>query len=441
MKLDGLSLEQAPPISVPFRFFITAPIFGMIGALLLMTMGDAALASRWTPGMLAITHAWLLGFFAMVMFGALLQMLPVLAGAVIGSPRMLANLVLPLWSAGVIALQVAFLKGTPPLFMLAISLLAAAVVIFVLFCGAALYRATSQIDSVLGMKLALLSLVITLLLGIILGMGHSGWLALLRPIGTNVHAMWGLLGWIGLLVVSVSWQVVPMFQITASYPRALVRLLAPVLFVLFLLRMVAVLLPSIFSELNQTPPLIMLLLDLGISALLILFAVNTLWLQYCRKRKIRDTHTHYWRIGCISLILVVSCWWLGQGFNEPSIAEQLKLWSVVLFITGFVMSIMTGMLYKIVSFLVWFHLQAVNTQRMMAGKSLIQVPHMKAVISEKRTRLQLWVFLAALLAVPFALTWPVLDMLAGGLWLLHFGVMTVNLGSAANHYRRAMLGS
>ena len=99
------------------------------------------------------------------------------------------------------------------------------------------------------------------------------------------------------------------------------------------------------------------------------------------------------------------------------------------------------MLYKIVSFLVWFHLQAVNTQRMMAGKSLIQVPHMKAVISEKRTRLQLWVFLAALLAVPFALTWPVLDMLAGGLWLLHFGVMTVNLGSAANHYRRAMLGS
>jgi len=441
MKLDGLSLEQAPPISVPFRFFITAPIFGMIGALLLVTMGDTALASRWTPGMLAITHAWLLGFFAMVMFGALLQMLPVLAGAVIGSPRMLANLVLPLWSAGVIALQIAFLKGTPLLFMLAISLLAAAVVVFVLFCGAALYRATSQIDSVLGMKLALLSLVITLLLGIMLGMGHAGWLALLRPIGTDVHAMWGLLGWIGLLVVSVSWQVVPMFQITASYPRTLVRLLAPVLFVFFLLRMAAVLLPSIFSELNQTPALIMLLLDIGISALLVLFATNTLWLQYRRKRKIRDSHTDYWRIGCVSLILVIFCWWLSQGFNESSVAEQLKLWSVVLFITGFVMSIMTGMLYKIVSFLVWFHLQAVNTQRMMAGESLIQVPHMKAVISEKHTRIQLWVFLAALLSVPFALTWPVLGMLAGGLWLLHFGVMTVNLGSAARRYRRVILGT
>ena len=29
---QGLSLDQAPPIHVPFRFFLTAPIFGMIAA-------------------------------------------------------------------------------------------------------------------------------------------------------------------------------------------------------------------------------------------------------------------------------------------------------------------------------------------------------------------------------------------------------------------------
>jgi uncharacterized protein involved in response to NO len=27
---QGLSLDQAPPISVPFRFFLTAPIFGVV---------------------------------------------------------------------------------------------------------------------------------------------------------------------------------------------------------------------------------------------------------------------------------------------------------------------------------------------------------------------------------------------------------------------------
>jgi hypothetical protein len=44
----GLSFEQAPPISVPFRFFLTAPLFGMAAGLLLLWQGPAALASRWT---------------------------------------------------------------------------------------------------------------------------------------------------------------------------------------------------------------------------------------------------------------------------------------------------------------------------------------------------------------------------------------------------------
>jgi len=440
MKLDGLSLEQAPPISVPFRFFITAPIFGLLSALLLIILGDAALLSRWTPGMLAITHGWLLGFFATVMFGALLQMLPVLAGAVINSPRALAGLVLPLWAAGVLALQVAFLKSAAPLFIFAVLLLASAILLFAYACGAALFRATSQIDSVLGMKLALFALLITLVLGIMLGFGHGGWVTLLRPIGTDVHAMWGLLGWISLLIASVSWQVVPMFQITAAYPRPIVRFLAPLLFTLLLLRMVSLLIPVLFSGVQPAPTLAVLAIDLGISLLLILFAANTLWLQYRRKRKISDTHPQYWRVGCFSLIVTILFWWLSQFVDDAAIAEQLKLVSVVLFISGFAMSIMTGMLYKIVAFLVWFHLQAVNTKRMMAGESLIQVPHMKAVISEKRARLQLKAFLAALLSLPFVLTWPSLYLMTGLLWMLHFMVMLYSLGGAANHYRRVVQG-
>jgi hypothetical protein len=51
----GLSFEQAPPISVPFRFFLTAPLFGMAAGLLLLWQGPAALASRWTSVALALT--------------------------------------------------------------------------------------------------------------------------------------------------------------------------------------------------------------------------------------------------------------------------------------------------------------------------------------------------------------------------------------------------
>ena len=436
MKLDGLSLEQAPPISVPFRFFIAAPLFGLFSALLLLYAGADVLTSRWTPGILAVAHGWLLGFFATVMFGALLQMLPVLAGAVISKPRGLANLLLPCWLLGVLFLQGAFMHGDPGLFLPAALLLGSAVLVFALFCGAALLRATSQINSVGGMKLAILALLITLALGVMLALGNAGMIRLLRPLGTDVHAMWGLLGWIGLLVTAVSWQVVPMFQITAAYPRWMVRLLAPVLFTLLTLRMLLVLLPVWLNWQQQTPAAVTLVLDLAISIVLIAFAAATLWLQQRRKRKVSDTHPKYWQIGCISLVVAVFSWWAVQWVSDSYLHEQLKLLCVLIFIAGFVMAIMTAMLYKIVAFLVWFHLQGINTKRMMTGQSMIQVPHMKAVIPEKRARIQFRVFCAALASVPLCVVWPQLYWLAAALWGLHFSLMLVNLSRAAAHYNR-----
>jgi len=76
----GLSFEQAPPFALPLRFFLTAPLF-LLAAAGLIVWAPEALASRWTPQALALTHALTLGFLAMVMLGALMQMLPVVAGA------------------------------------------------------------------------------------------------------------------------------------------------------------------------------------------------------------------------------------------------------------------------------------------------------------------------------------------------------------------------
>ena len=78
--IASLSLEQAPPYHVPLRFFVTAPVFAMVAALVLMFAGPAAFASRWSPALLAVTHLLTLGYVSMVMLGAMLQMLPVLAG-------------------------------------------------------------------------------------------------------------------------------------------------------------------------------------------------------------------------------------------------------------------------------------------------------------------------------------------------------------------------
>lgn len=435
MKLDGLSLEQAPPISVPLRFFIAAPLMGVFSLCLLLALGPDSLSSRWAPGMLALTHGIVLGMFATVMFGALLQMLPVLAGAVVQAPRLLANLLLPLWVLGVLALQAAFLHATPFLYWLAALMLSLAVMLFVSFCGMALLRATSQIASVAGMRLALFALAVTLVLGVLLALGHAGVVPLWRPLGTDVHAMWGLLGWIGLLVIAVSWQVVPMFQITASFPKQTMHWM-PRLFLLFFVLKSLLFWPAPELGLPSSGlAFLKIALELGLSLLLLLFAIQTLRLQQSRKRKVSDSHVHFWRLGCGLLLLSVVCWWLGRALGMEPLGQKVSLFAPILFVGGFVMAIMTGMLYKIVAFLVWFHLQGLNTQRMLAGKSLIQVPHMKAVIAEVHIKWQLRVFLLAVCTLPVMLIWPASYALAL-VWLVHFGLLFYQMQKAAWHYRR-----
>lgn len=83
----GLSFQQAPPLSVPLRFFLTAPWFLLGAALLLIVTGPDLMLSRHSPAALAATHLITLGFTTLVMVGALLQLLPVLGGLVLPCPE------------------------------------------------------------------------------------------------------------------------------------------------------------------------------------------------------------------------------------------------------------------------------------------------------------------------------------------------------------------
>ena len=76
----ALSFEQAPPLTVPIRFFATAPWFGVAAGLLLLWQGPEALASRWSPATMALTHLMTAGLMLQGMCGALLQFVPVEAG-------------------------------------------------------------------------------------------------------------------------------------------------------------------------------------------------------------------------------------------------------------------------------------------------------------------------------------------------------------------------
>src|SRR5688572_8770269 len=106
-----LVLDDLPPLRVPLRFFLTAPLFGMVAGILWVLEGHTDFVVRWTPGMLAATHLFTLGFMAMVMIGALFQVVPVLGGGAI--PRTLAPLIHAALTGGTACLAVGLYHQSP----------------------------------------------------------------------------------------------------------------------------------------------------------------------------------------------------------------------------------------------------------------------------------------------------------------------------------------
>jgi hypothetical protein len=107
-----LSFDKAPPFAAPARFFLTAPLFLLAAALLLVFHGPELLASRWSPGLLAATHLVTVGFMLMVMCGALIQILPVVAGANLADSLGTARWLHAGLTSGAIVLAGAFLSSS-----------------------------------------------------------------------------------------------------------------------------------------------------------------------------------------------------------------------------------------------------------------------------------------------------------------------------------------
>lgn len=418
----GLSLEQAPPFDVPLRFFLTAPGFLVLAAAVLLWQGPEFFASRWLPAPLALTHLLTLGFMAQVMVGALLQILPVVVGVAVPRPRWTAALIhLPL-TLGALALAGAFLLGIPVGFHIALGLLGVGFGVALIAFTLAVWRAPVTSGTVIAVRCALGALLVTVALGLLLG-GFFGWgLSLPVVTFTTLHAVWGLVGWTVLLVAGIADQVVPMFHITPSYPRWLSRGFAPLMAV-----MLAVWSALILGNWETAAQIAGVALALGIAV----FAGMTLHLLNQRRRKIGDLTLGYWRISMISL-LASAALWLAASFVPALMPWSTVEWLLgILLIFGFAVGVINGMLYKIVPFLAWFHLQA-----QLLGRA--KVPHMKQLLPDAPVRRQWQSFLAALLLLLTAAVYPpftypaALALGLAGAWL------GVNLLGVWRVYRRAL---
>ena len=416
-----LSFDQAPPIAAPFRFFLTAPIFALLAGLLLLASGPQLFASRWTPAALALTHLITIGFMLQVMLGALMQILPVVAGANIAHPLRVATWVHALLVPGTLLLAAGLLTSDPLALRLAAVALALGVTLFLVAAGHALGGAPSGNPTILGLKLALLGLGATSGLGVVLALALDGSTELPVLQLTGIHLAWGLVGWSTTLLTAVALVVVPMFQLTPAYPQWFARRFFWSLFVVLACWSIACLAGW------QWPTAA---LATGMLLLLAVFAALTLHLQRHSKRARFDATQHYWRLAMLSALTACALALLSVLLPETAASRPLPLLWGVLVLHGSLISVISGMLYKIVPFLVWLHLQN-------AGGGRILAPNMQKVIDRRQIDYQLHAHLAALALLSAAallpewFTYPAATavLVASG-WLLR------NLLAATAFYRQ-----
>ncbi|GBG00930.1 hypothetical protein AZSI13_02570 [Azospira sp. I13] len=415
-----LSFDQAPPLAGPLRFFLTAPAFAAGAGLLLLLLGPGLLASRWTPGALAFTHLLTAGFMLQTMVGALLQILPVATGAGVEHPLGVARAVHGLFTGGLLLLLGGFLSFRPLYFQAAVGLFAAGLLIFLWAAGRALARVPASSPIQWALKLAAAGLAITVLLGLVLAsaLGFSLPWPLLQI--TGIHLSWGLVGWGVLLLSGVAYVVVPMFLLTPSFPGWLSRILAPGLFLAL----------ALWSGAEAAGLALAPWLGGVLMAGCGVFAGVTLWLLVRSKRARLDATHRYWRLGLGSGLAALTL--LALGLLMPSLGGWNGwplLFGVLILVGGF-MSVISGMLYKIVPFLIWLHLQN-------AGQGQVLAPNMKKIMPESAMGRQMACHAAALALLAAAVLWPEwlarpagAALLVSSLWLMR------NLIGGVQVYRR-----
>lgn len=416
-----LSFDKLPPFSAPLRFFLSAPLFSLAAALLLLAGGPDLLASRWTPSLLAATHLLTIGFMLMVMLGALIQILPVVAGANLARPLLLARGLHGGLGAGALLLAGGFLWGRPDWLSAAALALGLSIALFVVMSGLAFRGVPSTSPTISGIKLALLGLTGAVGLGAWLALGLArGW-PLPLPALVDLHAGWALGAWAGTLLAAISYVVVPMFQLTPGYPRR-----PSWSFPWLMLGLATAWSVAVLFDLALATRLVEALFALAGIA----FAGLTLRLQMRRRRARPDATSRYWQLGLgaailgLAMLLAAAVW--------PPLAE-LPGWGLyvgILLLVGGFMSLIIGMLYKIVPFLAWMHL---SSQPRTGGA----VPSMGKLLGETAMRRQMLVHATALCLLLAAVAWPeALARPAGAFAALASGWLFVNLLGAARRYRQ-----
>jgi hypothetical protein len=414
---------RLPSMTLPLRFVVTGMVSLLVGIGLLVWRPDLLATYHYNQYILAVTHLFVLGFIGSIVMGAMYQLVPVALETRLHSER-LARWHYVAHTVGFIGMVATFWTWNMKLVGHYGSLLALGVGLFVYNLVRTLRTIPrwNVVAAAIASALGWLSL--TVLAGLYLATSKCWNFSPFAAIpAMHAHAHLGGLGVFVMLIVGVSYKLVPMFVLgELQSPRRAawsVGLLNAGLLGVFL------------TVLLQSPlkPAFALVAIGGLA----LYGWEIRTILRRRNRRVLDWGlrsflTALALLAPVSVLALVLSW---PGLPATSFTTQLENAYGFLGLFGVVGFAILGMLYKIVPFLVWFHRYSGEI-----GRS--RVPAMAEMYSERLQVAGYWTFLGGLTGASVSM---VLGHEAGVRWgcsllAVSLGIFAINMAGVLSHLLR-----
>lgn len=397
---------NAPSVTLPLRFILASLVALVLGVIALALRPDVLATYHYNQYVISITHLFVLGWIATVVMGSVYQLVPVALETRLYSER-LAAIQFVLQVIGVAGMVWMFWTWNLKQVGHFGSVFAAGVALFIYNIGRTLFRVPRWNVVAAGVASSLFWLGTTVLLGLAIAAGKCSYEAtdagqqsaayawLLKAMAAvpsfmarfdaiatmHAHAHAGVAGVFLILIVGVSYRLVPMFTLSEVQSRA--RAAASLI-------LLNAGLAGVFVTVALRSPLKPGFAGL-MAAGLVVFGWEIRAILRARKRRGLDWGVKYFLTALTLLGLLAP---VGLVLSWPSLpltqfTGQLENAYGTLAILGVVSLAIMGMLYKIIPFIVWYSCYSRHV-------GLRKVPALADLYSPPVQKAGYWLFLGGL---------------------------------------------
>ncbi|SFV53132.1 hypothetical protein MNB_SV-10-665 [hydrothermal vent metagenome] len=364
--MKAISSDFAPPLKLISPFFSAGVIFYLLSMLALLFFEPTfSYAQMNVAGWL---HLFLLGFVMMIIFGAMAQLIPVVleAGHAVVD---VYYVIFPLLLVGA-SLMVAGFWLMPGILPYGGLLVLVAMIIFAVENIATLRKTTIRTLTIKTVAWSNGYLLLGILTGFAIALGLSGNLGINVPLMLKAHVYAVLGGYVVLTIIGLSLILIPMFSLAHGFEETAINRA----FKLVITGVGIVFAGALFAQ--------EWLMYIGY-ALNMLGVFFYIWQIYIIARLTVRKEMDIWAksmifaFGALIVSIVLGLVYFVSG------KESILHASVWFLLLGFIASMITGHLYKIVPFLVWFERFAP-----LVGKE--KVPMLHEMYSKEGASMMFW---------------------------------------------------